>query len=79
MLRYVRSANGHGVHVSPSIKVLVWGCARIGPRGSDYSYAVVEALPDTKNTGLGQIFPVVKNGRVALHVLIGGYLSKVME
>ena len=49
------------------VKVVVWGRARIGPRGTDYN-ALVEALPDDKDFGLARSLVVVRGGKVPLRI-----------
>lgn len=67
LLGYVRPAGRHNIVVPPKSELLVWGRARMGPKGADYC-ALVEALPDASDVGVARTLAVVRNGRVPVRV-----------
>lgn len=67
LLGYVWPASRRRIQVPPKSKMLVWGRARTGPKGSEYC-ALVEALPDASDTGMARSLVVVRNGRVPVRV-----------
>ncbi|XP_049897830.1 uncharacterized protein LOC126388653 [Epinephelus moara] len=67
LLGYVRPASRRSIQVPPKSEVLVWGRARMGPRGGDYC-ALVEALPEASDVGVARTLAVVRKGRVPVRV-----------
>lgn len=63
----VRPATRQNIRVPPKSELLVWGRARMGPRGTDYC-ALMEALPETNNVGVARTLAVVRNGRIPVRV-----------
>lgn len=67
MLGYVQPARRSNIRVPQKSEALVWGRARMGPRGADYC-TLLEALPDTSNVGVARTLAVVRNGRVPVRI-----------
>jgi len=67
LLGFVRPARRSNIRVPPKSEVLVWGRARMGPRGADYC-ALVEALPYATNVAVAKTLAVVRNGRVPVRI-----------
>uniref|UniRef100_A0AAV2MR25 Uncharacterized protein n=1 Tax=Knipowitschia caucasica TaxID=637954 RepID=A0AAV2MR25_KNICA len=63
----VRLASLKSVTVPPRSELLVWGRAKSGPRGVNYS-ALVEAMPDAGAIGVAKTLVLVKGGRLPLRV-----------
>lgn len=64
---YVRPASRQKVRVPAFTEVVIWGRARMGPKGTDYC-GLVEALPHTSAVGTARTVVTVRKGRLPVRV-----------
>lgn len=64
---FVRPASRRGLTVPARSEVVVWGRARMGPRGRDYC-GLIEALPELGAFSVAKTVACVKHGRLPVRI-----------
>ncbi|KAG1960383.1 interleukin-1 receptor accessory protein-like 1-A [Pimephales promelas] len=64
---FVRPASRKGLTVPARSEVVVWGRARMGPRGQDYC-GLIEALPELGLFSVAKTVAIVKHGQLPIRI-----------